>query len=699
MAARPTPVAPAHEPGLVPSITGARSTRSVAGRIFGVVLIALGSLALANDRVRANTSQIPSAPAIGSLVSLGYAHACYIVDGGSVKCWGLNTSGQAGNGTVTNVARGTETVVAGITDAVALSTSVFQTCALLASGSIRCWGAQNSGALGNGVGTFTNATTPVTVSGINDAVEVELRSGGGCALTETATVWCWGNNAKGAVGDGTTTDRLTPVSVSGLTHPIRLSSGMSSVVSCAVTEGATSAHADNELWCWGSNQYGQLTDGTMDITSGAGAYYESPRQIRLDPTTPLTGVVSAVTGDTSTCALMHDGTVWCWGQALGGRLGDGRAGVLANSSAYPVQVKSGGATPLTEAISVSAAQGGFCAATVSAGTRGQRCWGARSTGEALYATFVPNVSVSAVAHLMAGQHVAAFSGLGLDWCAVMEDHSLVCGSGSNAPIVVATGLSGPQVAPPPPPSSPSEPVLPPNLAPLVTTPVMTIAPSTAPPLTTAPGTSVPATTTTAPSTTPAPVPSPSGVLPDLANGETLLTVDGTPAEVELVIEDESLVMRRSDFELRLSGACDEGCSISEDANGRATITLVRDGQANVSGFGFLPGSLVHLWIFSEPAYLGALEVQADGTYAGSFPLADIGPGVHTLQANGVSADNVPRSASLGIVVTDVDAPDPDVVALPATGLDATPRALALMALVLLSLGAVVVSRRTSATRT
>lgn len=843
------------------------SSRSLGPTLMAAVLIVVGAIASTNvgagvEQARANSTQLPSNPNLAGLVSLGYGHACYLVNGGEVKCWGLNTSGQAGNGTLVNVTRGTEAAVSGISTAVALTTSVFQTCALLADATVRCWGSQANGALGNGVSSFTNATSPVAVTGITNAVEVELRNGGGCVLTATQEVRCWGDNAKGAVGDGTTTNRSTPVRVSGLATPIRLSSGMNAVVSCAVTEGPTISDDDNELWCWGSNQYGQLNDGTIGLTTGAGSFYATPRRITLDGTTPLTGVVSAAVGDTSTCAHLANGTVWCWGHANGGRLGDGRASDVANSSAYPVQVKTDSTTPLTDVISLSAEQGGFCVATLSGGTRGQRCWGTVTT--VLFASYLPTVTTSAVAHIMAARNAG---GLQLNWCAIMDDVSLVC-RGDSAPVLVTQNLSGASalararvqpmvtglvncpISTAAPVTSnfvglvsfastsgttpvgitldpatgvfsgstastgissvslsatgltsgsatatvtfditntamalapatqtrtgtsgtaltatstltatnrcssvsfavtsgtlpagltlnantgvisgtPTEgstgtvtitatdstdpsrtatatvtfnvtgasstaPVLPPAVSELVVQPV-----PTAPPTTTPSSTTMPPTTTTMPPTTAplAPVPAPSGDLPELDSADVLVTEGGVLVTVELVVEnDEALVLRSPDFELRLRGACTTGCAITE-AEGRQTIHLDRQGGASVSGFGFLPGSLVHVWIFSEPRYLGALEVQPDGTYAGTFPLDDIDVGTHTLQANGVSDDNVARSANLGIVVTDVSAPTPATGALPATGTDVGSLLIAMM-LVLLGGVVALASRRRAAT--
>ena len=72
--------------------------------------------------------------------------------------------------------------------------------------------------------------------------------------------------------------------------------------------------------------------------------------------------------------------------------------------------------------------------------------------------------------------------------------------------------------------------------------------------------------------------------------------------------------------------------------------IERDGIARVSGFGFLPGSLVHIWIFSDPVCLGALTVTEDGTFAGPMSLLGIPEGEHTLQVNGISFDGAERTA-------------------------------------------------------
>jgi LPXTG-motif cell wall-anchored protein len=148
-------------------------------------------------------------------------------------------------------------------------------------------------------------------------------------------------------------------------------------------------------------------------------------------------------------------------------------------------------------------------------------------------------------------------------------------------------------------------------------------------------------------------------------GESVVTDNGTAVPVEVFLDDTStLVMRGQDFELNLAGDCAGDCTVVSDAAGRETIELRRDGNALVNGFGFMPGTVVHIWMFSEPTYLGSLLVADDGTFEGSVYLAGIAPGEHTLQVNGTSFDGNDRSANLGVLVTADSDPTPP---LPATG--------------------------------
>jgi alpha-tubulin suppressor-like RCC1 family protein len=96
---------------------------------------------------------------------------------------------------------------------VALSTGNFQTCALLADKTVKCWGFNSSGQLGDG--SFTDRSTPVTVQGLTDAVSVSGSFLSTCALRTGGALSCWGNNSQGQLGDGTTANKKVPTPVLG----------------------------------------------------------------------------------------------------------------------------------------------------------------------------------------------------------------------------------------------------------------------------------------------------------------------------------------------------------------------------------------------------------------------------------------------------------------------------------------------------
>lgn len=244
--------------------------------------------------------------------------------------------------------------------------------------------------------------------------------------------------------------------------------------------------------------------------------------------------------------------------------------------------------------------------------------------------------------------------------------------------------------------------------PTVATAVPSASPTPPPPpptMTTQPlstSTSVPVSST---STVPVPVPvdSESGVLPELEPGESQVLIDGVFETVEVVVEETTegsneLVMRSDDFELRLNADCEGDCRIRTDTAGRQVLELEDDGSVAVQGEGFLAGTPVYVWMFSDPTYLGELTVLADGTFGGSLPVPNLGAGTHTLQVNGTSFDGKARSANLGVEVkappsqVSTTVPTPDVVALPATGSDGM-SPVVWWALVLAALGGLIATTR------
>jgi len=243
---------------------------------------------------------------------------------GGVKCWGWNAYGQLGDGTVT-YSRKTPADVSGLTSGVIAVTAGYDyTCALTTVGGVKCWGDNRSGQLGDG--TTISRTTPVDVIGLTSGV-IAVTAGGAhtCALVTTpgheatsGSLKCWGNNTSGQLGDGTTISRTTPVDVSSLTGGvIAMTAGEGHTCALVTTPGheATSG----SLKCWGNNTYGQLGDGTT-----------ISRTTPVDVSSLTGGVIAMTAGYDHTCALVatpdHEATsggLECWGDNTSGQLGNG----------------------------------------------------------------------------------------------------------------------------------------------------------------------------------------------------------------------------------------------------------------------------------------------------------------------------------------------------------------------------------------
>ena len=189
-----------------------------------------------------------------------------------------------------------------------------------------------------------------------------------------------------------------------------------------------------------------------------------------------------------------------------------------------------------------------------------------------------------------------------------------------------------------------------------TAPPPTAPPTTEPTTTTTESTTTtrqPATTTPAP--TVIPVRNDDGDLPDLDPGESRVFDDGDPVEVtvEVVGSGRRTLEIASDdgVILQLEGDCAEQCEVKEDDEGKPYLLFEQSGRVVASGEGFLPGSKAHVWLMSDPTYLGFATVGIDGTFEKFFDVT-VDPGEHTLQVNGTTAAGAERSANIGLVVLD-----------------------------------------------
>ncbi|MGO9899306.1 MAG: putative Ig domain-containing protein [Solirubrobacteraceae bacterium] len=188
--------------------------------------------------------------------AVGFAHSCALLSTGAAECWGSNTAGQLGAGQPGN-GQSSDYVtspqqVQGLTTATQIAAGGAETCVLLNGGQVDCWGSNGNGGLGSGT-TGGSSDAPAPVSAITNATQIAVSDSHACALLATGQVQCWGQNSQGELGDGGTDDSNVPVTVSGITNAVQVTTGDDS--SCAVLDGGA-------IDCWGADSAGDLGDGT-----------------------------------------------------------------------------------------------------------------------------------------------------------------------------------------------------------------------------------------------------------------------------------------------------------------------------------------------------------------------------------------------------------------------------------------------------
>lgn len=273
-------------------------------------------------------------------IAAGYDHTCALLDNGSVKCWGDNAGGGLGLGDAQprgNAANQMGDQLPAVPlgtgrTATAIAAMESATCALLDNATIKCWGYNGNGQLGQGdivwrgdqPGELGDALLPVNLG--PGVVPVGLTVGDlhACALLAGGSVKCWGASISGALGLGDLAQRGDQPGEMGANLPAVPLPGPATALAVSVLN--TCARVGAGVLCWGDNASGQLGLGN---TSHIG---DQPGEVAaLQPIDLGIGrtVVQIATGYSSACALLDNRTLKCWGQppAIGSggnaRLGDG----------------------------------------------------------------------------------------------------------------------------------------------------------------------------------------------------------------------------------------------------------------------------------------------------------------------------------------------------------------------------------------
>jgi alpha-tubulin suppressor-like RCC1 family protein len=270
---------------------------------------------LGNGSLSQQTSPVqvtlPSGVTSWSALTTGYADSCAIGNNGKAYCWGSGTSGQLGNGGSSDSSTPVQvTLPSGVTSWTAINSGTSFSCAIGNNGKAYCWGIGTSGQLGNSASS--NSSTPVQVtfpSGVTSWTAVSAGYQTACAIGNNGKAYCWGYGGNAQIGNGGSSSYNSP-------QQVTLPSGVTSWTVIAAGYQASCGIGNNGLaYCWGSNNAGELGNGTTTISY-------TPTQVTLPSGVTAWTAISAK-GYNSTCGVGNDGNGYCWGSNSYGQLGDG----------------------------------------------------------------------------------------------------------------------------------------------------------------------------------------------------------------------------------------------------------------------------------------------------------------------------------------------------------------------------------------
>ena len=309
-------------------------------------------------------------------LALGLHHTCALRQDGAVLCWGSNALGQLGYGD--RQPRGDDgspgpfPVVDVGGPVVDLAAGQDHTCALMADGRVRCWGAGNRGQLGGastahiGDNEAPSSVPPIELGG--DATAIAAGLFASCALMASGDVRCWGHNNgllglghTDTVGDDETPIAEAPVDLDGRVEQI----GMGWYHICARMAGGA-------VRCWGNGASGRIGSGATDYIGDD----ELPSEI--PPVAIGDTAVDIALGANHSCVRLTDGAVRCWGQGDRGRLGYGNTRTIGDDE-MPDTI---GPLDLGGTAGQLAAGENYSCAVLDG--RRLRCWGEAGQGQLGY---------------------------------------------------------------------------------------------------------------------------------------------------------------------------------------------------------------------------------------------------------------------------------------------------------------------------
>jgi len=370
-------------------------------------------------------------------VVAGGSSSCALSAGGQVKCWGDNTQGALGQGDSVNrgVSHGQlgdalKPIALGAQrTAKSISVGVNAACAVLDDGSLKCWGANNSGQLGAAYGS-AQGDDPDEMGDNLHAIPlgtgrtaISVSEGGyhTCAVLDDGEVKCWGSGASGQLGQDSALDIPSPAQISGV--PL---GGKAITVSAGNNNTTCALLADASGKCWGSWKDGAISvSGFSSLGGDKYAVGDYAGEMEMLPALSIGARIKALgAGAQSSCALLEDGNVKCWGRTALGQ-GDTETHGFNPTELLAVPPVFLGSGRKAKAISV-----GDLHVCVVLDDGGIKCWGDNTYGQ-IAAGSVPSIGdapgqMAALLELPLGKKALKVSAGRQHTCALLEDRSVVC---------------------------------------------------------------------------------------------------------------------------------------------------------------------------------------------------------------------------------------------------------------------------------
>lgn len=278
--------------------------------------------------------------AIGA--SAGDAHTCAVCDDGALKCWGDNTHGQLGTGDARS--RGKAGLEMGDAllpidlgpgaTAIAVVAGAAHSCALLATGEVKCWGRNAEGQLGLGdtrdrgllPSDMGKGLASVDLGAGRTVLALAARGNHTCALLDMGEVKCWGDNTDGALGLGDVVARGAAPNEMGDRLPALELGDSAIAISLGLAHGCALLDGGG-LKCWGVNAQGELglgdTRNRGDLPGEMGSALPLIDLGEHDGSAEPRSVIAIAAGARQSCALLSNGAAKCWGAGDDGDLGTG----------------------------------------------------------------------------------------------------------------------------------------------------------------------------------------------------------------------------------------------------------------------------------------------------------------------------------------------------------------------------------------